>query len=377
MPTAKPLNQEPTMSRTLLALLSVLMIPVLPLQAANKIGLKPGTPDIKSAGPLAFGPDGILFIGDTQSATLFAVDTGKAQAAGKKAQINIKGINEKIAAMLGTSTREILINDMAVKPHSGTIYLSIQRGQGAAAVPLVLSLDSSGKLSELSLQNIPFAMVRLPNPPAPGGTGRRNRRRQSITDLAYIDGRILVAGLSNEDFASNLRSIPFPFEDANQGASIEIFHGAHGRFETNSPVRTFVPFNIGGEPHLLAAYTCTPLVKFPLADLKPGKQIKGTTIAELGNRNNPLDMIVYKKGNQHFLLIANTSRGVMKVTTSNLKDAQSITKRVSGGASAGVRYETIKTLKGVTQLDRLNDTQAVILTRNDEGLQSVQTISLP
>jgi len=365
------------MSRTLLALLSVLMIPAMPLEAAAKIGLKPGTPDIKSAGPLAFGPAGILFIGDTQSAAVFAIDTGDAKAAAKKSAVNVHGINEKIAAMLGTSTRDVLINDLAVNPASGMVYLSIQRGQGAAAVPLVLKLNSQGKLSELALQNIPFAKVQLPNPPAPGGTGRRNRRRQSITDLAFVEDRLLVAGLSNEDFASNLRSIPFPFQDANRGASIEIFHGAHGRFETNSPVRTFVPFNIGGKPHLLAAYTCTPLVKFPLSDLQPGKQIKGTTVAELGNRNNPLDMIVYKKQDQHFLLIANTSRGVMKVTTSNLGQAESITKRVSGGASAGVKYETIKALKDVTQLDRLDNTQAIILTRSDDGLQDIHTIALP
>src|ERR1700722_4134988 len=32
--------------------------------------LTKGTPDLKSAGPLAFGPEGILFIGDTQGAAI-------------------------------------------------------------------------------------------------------------------------------------------------------------------------------------------------------------------------------------------------------------------------------------------------------------------
>ena len=32
----------------------------------------------------------------------------------------------------------------------------------------------------------------------------------------------------------------------------------------------------------------------PLSELKPGNKVKGKTIAELGNRNRPLDMIVYK-----------------------------------------------------------------------------------
>ena len=69
----------------------------------------------------------------------------------------------------------------------------------------------------------------------------------------------------------------------------------HGRSEDNRPIQAFVPFNIGGEPNLLAGYTCTPLVKIPVAKFDSDK-ITGTTVAELGNRNTPLDMIVY---NQH------------------------------------------------------------------------------
>ena len=65
-------------------------------------------------------------------------------------------------------------------------------------------------------------------------------------------------------------------------------------FETRSPVRAFTVYNINEEPHLVAGYTCTPLVKFPLSDLKPGNKIRGITVAELGNRNRPLDMFVYE-----------------------------------------------------------------------------------
>jgi hypothetical protein len=31
---------------------------------------------------------------------------------------------------------------------------------------------------------------------------------------------------------------------------------------------------------LLAAYTCTPLVQFPISDLKAGAKLKGKTLAE-------------------------------------------------------------------------------------------------
>jgi hypothetical protein len=59
-----------------------------------------------------------------------------------------------------------------------------------------------------------------------------------------VDGQVLVAGLSNEEFSSSLRSIAYPFQQAGKAAGIEIYHGSHGRFETNAPVRTFVPYEI-------------------------------------------------------------------------------------------------------------------------------------
>src|SRR5713226_6023473 len=79
--------------------------------------LKEGTPDVKSVGPLAFGPDGILFIGDAQGAAIFAIDTGDRTptAAGP---VKIEGIDDKIASMLGTEPKQIAINGLAVNPIS-------------------------------------------------------------------------------------------------------------------------------------------------------------------------------------------------------------------------------------------------------------------
>ncbi len=89
------------------------------------------------------------------------------------------------------------------------------------------------------------------------------------------------------------------------------------------------PYKIDNTANLIAGYTCTPLVKFPVASLTPGAKVMGTTIAELGNRNRPTDMIVYKKGGKDYLLIANTSRGVMKVATDGFAGAPGITAKVS------------------------------------------------
>ncbi|MCI0366110.1 MAG: hypothetical protein L0219_19800, partial [Phycisphaerales bacterium] len=203
---------------------------------------------------------------------------------------------------------------MVINPASRNAYLAVSRGRGPDATPVLLRVKGDGQPEVVSLDAVKFSRAQLPDAPVDGVVGEGNRqsnpRRESITDIAFLEDRVLIAGLSNEEFASTLRAIPFPFKTVENGTSVEIYHGAHGRFETRAPVRTFVPFKVGNEPQLLAAYTCTPLVQFPLKDLKPGAKIKGKTIAELGNRNRPLDMIVYQKDGKDYLLLANSSRGI-------------------------------------------------------------------
>ena len=148
--------------------------------------------------------------------------------------------------------------------------------------------------------------------------------------------------------------------------------GPTGEFETNSPVRTFVPYEIKSEKHILAAYTCTPLVKFPVSQLKPGTKVVGKTIAELGNRNRPLDMIVYSKGGKDYLLMNNSSRGVMKMSTEGIDGIEPITAQTE---MAGLKYETLAELKNVQQLDLYDRDKAVILA--GEGSLDLKTIALP
>ena len=338
-------------------------------------GLKPGKAALASAGPLAFGPDAILFVGDTAGATLWALDTGDRKPG--DAKINVSGLQDKVAAMLGTAPDQVAINDVIVNPISRKAYLSVARGRGPDASAVILRLDSAGKLEELRLDDIRHAKVSLANAPAADAKDRRGNslRTEAITDLHYVDGQVFLAGLSNEEFASKLRSVPFPFATSDGGTSVEIYHGAHGAWETRSPVRTFVPYAIQKESHLLAAYTCTPLVKFPVKDLKPGSKLVGTTIAELGNRNRPLDMIVYTKDGAEFLLMSNSSRGVMKMSTKGIEGQGPITTPVEG--TKGLPYETLADWKGVEQLDKLDDGNALVLTRAEGGALDLKTVPLP
>src|SRR4029077_15924490 len=129
-----------------------------------------------------------------------------------------------------------------------------------------------------------------------------------------------------------------------------------------------------GEPHLMAAYQCTPLVTFSIAQLKPGSKLRGTTVAELGNGNRRLDIISYQKDGRTFLLLANSKRGVMKISTDNVEKQDGITQKIDG--TAGLAYDTIDGLKGVEHLDRLGDAHALLLVRTGTGL-NLETVPLP
>jgi len=352
----------------------------LPAASADWLaGMKEGKPEFKSMSQLAFGPDGILFVADTKAAAVIAVATSDTKPASGTKPLKVEGINQKVAGLLGASADQILIGDLVVNPISRNAYLAVSRGRGPDAVPVLVRVNTGGELEVVALDKVKFSRGELPDAPVDGVVGEGNRqsnpRQESITDIAFFQDRVLVAGLSNEEFASTLRAIPFPFKNVANGTSVEIYHGAHGKFETRSPVRTFVPFNVGNEPSLIAAYTCTPLVQFPIKELSPGAKIKGKTIAELGNRNRPLDMIVYQKDGKDYLLLANSSRGIMKISTDNIEKAESITDKVTD--KKGQSYETIASWTGVDQLDKLDPAHALVVRRGDGNSLNLESLALP
>ena len=136
-----------------------------------------------------------------------------------------------------------------------------------------------------------------------------------------------------------------------------------------------MPYKVGSEQHLLAAYTCTPLVQFALNDLKPGAKITGKTIAEFGNRNRPLDIIVYQKDGKDYLLMANSARGVIKVAAEQITpSAESITAKVAD--TQGLKFEKID-WAGVAQLDRLDNRHAVVVRTGAGSALNLETLALP
>jgi hypothetical protein len=335
-------------------------------------GLTKGTPELKSATKLAFGPKGLLFVGDSLGSTLFAIETGDTKAPSEK-PLNVERLDAKVGAALGVTEKEVKINDMKVNPASGNVYLAVTRGTGAG-VAAIVKVSRDGNIEPMSTKDVMYSKVSIPIAPD-------KQRNLSITSMAFMDGRVFVAGLSNEEFASTLWALPYPFGETSKGSGIKIYHGAHGRFETQSPIRTFTPYKIGKEESIVASYQCTPLVKIPVSELKPGAKVTGTTIAELGSGNMPLAMISYTKDGKDYLLVSNNNRGVMKIPTAEFASASSISAPVKNGATEGIKYEKVTELKNVAQLDKLDDSSAVLLVllngKDTSGGCDLKTVPLP
>ena len=113
-----------------------------------------GKVELESAGQLAFGPDGILFVADNLAGAIVALNTGDTQAVSSAGKIDIASVHEKIAALLGTAADQIAINDLAVNPISKRAYLSVSRGRGPDATAVIVTVDGSGNVAEFGLDKV-------------------------------------------------------------------------------------------------------------------------------------------------------------------------------------------------------------------------------
>ncbi|HBJ35553.1 MAG TPA: hypothetical protein DDZ51_12550, partial [Planctomycetaceae bacterium] len=198
--------------------------------AADHYDLKPQTIELTSSGPLAFGPDGILFVSDPKAATVYAIDTKSYRSKTKtdSAAFASDDVRKSIADITGKSESDVTVADMTIDPESGTLFLStVVAGEAKLAV---MTPGSDAKL--VSMDKVMAASTTLQNAPEDKvtGEGRRasNKRLESITDLAFAEGRLLISGLTGSSPVSTVQSFQFPFRDSSTSAQVEIFHAAHG-----------------------------------------------------------------------------------------------------------------------------------------------------
>ena len=341
--------------------------------------LERGNAAPQSISALTFGPDGTLYLGDGRGGAVFAVATERAAA--EATPIALPDIEAAIAARLGTTADEVMVHDLAVHPISHEVFLSVSRGRSGwdsawklpnhvADADVLLVVGADGTISEFGLDDVAHARVELPNPIDASKMHpwmkEMSLRTDTITDLAWTDGILFVAGLSNEEFASTMWRVPLPMSGESTATTLETYHGAHGAWETHAPVRTFVPYTLGDVEHILAAYLCTPLTLFQVEDLENGEHLKGRTIAEFGSGNYPLDMVVVPGEEGDRILIANSNLPLIVVDIADIASYEGQIDAPNDAYSFGVEHVK-RSGTGIQQLDVMNDSHLVMLQRQPSG----------
>ncbi|MDX2149815.1 MAG: hypothetical protein SFV54_03705 [Bryobacteraceae bacterium] len=333
----------------------------------------------RSLSKMTFSPDGTLFIGDSIGARIYALDLGDTQAATIAKPLSVTDLEGKIGAMIGADAKDVLIHDMAVNPISKNAYLTVSRGRrnwpkawglanDAANASVLLRVTPAGVIEEVKLDKVKHSSVEIVRPIAenkPAASWKKppeSERADAVSDLRFANGKLYVAGLSNEEFASTMRVYDYPFASAGSMVRLEVYHGAHGKWETESPVRSFLPQTINGKNYLLTSYLCTPVTLFALDDLKDKAHVKGTTIAELGFGNHPVDMVAYRSQGKDWVVIVNTTRGLKRISAEELAKAHApITKPVE--QDAGAKFEQVRGA-GVLAMENFGEKHVLLLQRN-------------
>ena len=365
------------MKRTFLALVLAALALANPSSRAWADTFTTGRPDIKSISALAFGPEGVLFVGDGKGGAVFAIDLGARPLQAVKEPKEITDVEGKLAALLGATPADVMIHDLAVDPVGKRPYVAVSRGRApgtcSGCCPTTwrtrrcwcASTRTASRRSWTSPRSATRAWrcrTRSTRPRRSPGRRRRCAPTPSPTS-AFADGTLYVAGLSNEEFAASMWKVAYPFAGAVSVTTIENYHGAHGKYETEAPVRTFVPYPLKGKTHLLAAYLCTPLVTFQASDLKDKQHVRGRTVGEFGSGNYPLDMVLVKTEGKDKLLIANSNLPLMIVDPSGRRGVSKVRSTSTVKTyTAGVAFEQ-RSGTGIQQMDNLGDEHVVVLRR--------------
>lgn len=343
-----------------------------------------GNVPIQSIDVLSFAPDGILLIGDGQAQQIVAVRTGDLERL-SSAQKKIEAVDSVLAASVGTSKDGIEIIDLAVNPDSGRTYAAVRKQDNRQYI--ILTIDRSGTIEEFSLSDAEYAVLSLKSD--------ESSRVNKVTDVAWADDRVIAAGRSNEEFSSKIFSISAPLhhQHGSSSFSAKTYHVSHRRWETKAPMSVVIPLREDNRTWVVGAFSCTPIVKYPIDAIEPGAVVKGSSMIELGSGNRPLDMFAYEKAGKAFLL-ANTFRfhherapfgpspyWTVKFDQSLLSGSDTVNeqavRRLDGRRQPVTdRIEMIEAFHGVMHMDKLDDSNALVIRQADDGL-ILESLPLP
>ena len=330
---------------------------------------------------------------------------GAGAAPAAAALLDVEGIDGRIAELLKTPKSSVHINGMAVHPTSHDVYLSVSFGAGH---PALVKVSPGGVLSQVDLARAKPTSWVVPNAPTPDEHFRDRTgdlplprgdqdhlkamtpmRSMTIVDMKFHNGELFVAGISNEEFSSTLRRVSYPFDGQSSSTAVRIYHVAHERYETRAPIRAMGFATIDGQDTLIAAYTCSPIVLIPTADLKDGAKVTGRTVGDMGN-GQPLSLVSVTFHGEPSLFVTNVGHDPRMIPIAGLQKAVAYLPNNSphGGVGdwrpeypLGPVGKSLMFIGSSLFADKLDDTYLVSVTRDAPSgslnLQAILTFPLP
>lgn len=353
---------------------------IMMLAAALVAATAQAAPAIQSATRLTFGDANTLFVADWKGARIFALPVAApARAAGQP--FNLKDVQAPIARALGVAPSALRFEDLAVQPGSELAFVALTiNGAKGKATPAIVSIDAAGKVARVDLARAASSAA-ITDAPAADLAFWRDLPEQTltVTDMRYYQHKLYVAGLSNRSFASTLRVYDYPFSGRAQATTIEMYHPVHNQVETRAPIRSMAVMTIGGEPTLVAAYTCTPLVLIPLKDLKDGAHIAAKTVAELGWGSAPNGLVSFRQGDAEYALLVNSSRSADLLSAADLGAGASAPGldtpiQIPDQPYSGVKGK-MTPMAAAMRIDNLNP-ELLLALRRDDASGQMQLVSI-
>ncbi len=342
-------------------------------------GAHTGDIDLKRIQVIHFAPDGILLIADGTTAQIIALDTGDTSP-GSGEFVKITGFQKELASRLGIDEADLEIIDLEVNPISKNLYVACLNKKNSS--PALIQIKGDGSMKPVNLKGVKHVRIPLPQgDKAPVS---------AITDMVWIDNRLIASARCNEEFASKIFSVDGPLQHNKTGQvySAETYHVAHNKWETKAPMSVMIPHEENGEFFIVGAFSCTPVVKYPISAIKPGAIIKGISMIELGSGNRPLDMFGYKKDGKSNVL-TNTFRFHHEKRPfgpsphlafrfdEDLLTAPDVNekaiRRLNGNDPSTDKIEVAESFHGVVKMSRYDDKSAIALNETGDLL----AITLP
>lgn len=348
---------------------------LLSLGATTAVSAAPLT----SVSRIAFGPDNVLFAADWKAGSVHAIGLSAPSSTDSK-PFNVLDLTATLRKELKTD--QVAIEDMAARPGTDEVYVALN--YGADKKPAIFMVTPDGAAKRIDSAGAKDQVVSLTETPGDSAKfwGKIPERSLTVTDMKWHDGKLYVAGLVNQDFASALRVFPYPFTGKPTITTVGIYHTSHNEVETRAPIRAMTFADLGGKPYLIATYTCTPLVTIPLSELKDGAHVTGKTVAELGYGNTPLSVLSFESQGQDgksqpYVLVANVERNAETIPLSSIVEANEkpgMSQPVDWGKIVGVDAAPAP-ISGIVAIDNYDDKNFVVL-RREPSTGNAQVVSM-